>query len=575
MTRVFDDPARFMEDMLSGFCALYPDYVTQVHGGVVRAQHTPSEKVAVIVGGGSGHYPAFCGIVGEGFADGAIVGNIFTSPSAQDAVNVAVASENGGGVVITSGNYAGDVLHFTEAVHALRESGIPAHTVFVTDDIASAPRGEESQRRGIAGDFVVFKCMSAAAEEGYALDDVVRVGEKANDKTRTLGVAFAGCTLPGETQPLFTVPAGKMGLGLGIHGEPGVSEDAIPSARALAKQLVDSLLEEFSCAKGQKVGVILNGLGATKYEELFVVWRSVAEFLDDYGLVVVGPEVGELVTSLDMAGLSLTIVELDDELERFWRAPANTPAYKKGETSNLVRHSETRIPRQIHVGSDTGVISESSDRSKIYAERVLEIMKSVGLKLEEVELELGRIDAVAGDGDHGRGMVKGVQAAIEAASEAVRDGAGVQDTLTVAGEAWSSKAGGTSGALWGAWLKAVGLSLGDPSSGLAPTDVAAAMAAGADAVMTLGKAHVGDKTMVDSLVPFVETLSTELAKGSLLKKAWQRASDKATQAAAETSKLSPKIGRARPLAERSIGTPDAGATSLALMFHAVTHHLTD
>jgi D-erythrulose 4-kinase len=575
MTRIFDDPATFMDDMLAGFCTLHPDYVTYVAGGVVRAQQTRPGKVAVIVGGGSGHYPAFCGVVGPGFADGAIVGNIFTSPSAQDAVNVGAAADNGGGVVITSGNYAGDVLHFTEATEALSAAGIPARTVFVTDDIASAPRGEESKRRGIAGDFVVFKAMSAAAEEGYSLEDVVRVGHTANDKTRTLGVAFSGCTLPGATEPLFTVPKGKMGLGLGIHGEPGVSEDDIPTARELARQLVDSILDEFSLSAGDKVGVILNGLGATKYEELFVVWKSVAEFLSDRGLVVVDPEVGELVTSLDMAGLSLTIVELDEELERFWRAPANTPAYKKGESLSVQGSSGTREFRRISVGHESDDLQEASDRSKQYAKRVLAIIETVGEALEAAEEELGRIDAVAGDGDHGRGMVKGVHAAIDAATKAVDAGAGVDDTLTLAGEAWASKAGGTSGALWGAWLRAVGSSLGDPENGLTAGDIVTAMSAGANAVTTVGKAQLGDKTMVDALMPFVDALSREVSRGGALTTSWQRACDVATEAAKKTAELTPKIGRARPLAERSVGTPDAGATSLALMFHAVTIHLAD
>lgn len=575
MTRIFDDPATFMEDMLAGFCALHRDYVTHIEGGVVRAQQTRPGKVAVIVGGGSGHYPAFCGVVGPGFADGAIVGNVFTSPSAQDAVNVGAVADNGGGVVITSGNYAGDVLHFTEAAEALSAAGIPSRTVFVTDDIASAPRGEESKRRGIAGDFVVFKAMSAAAEEGYTLDEVVRVGHAANDKTRTLGVAFSGCTLPGATEPLFTVPKGKMGLGLGIHGEPGVSEDDIPTARELSRQLVDSVLDEFTLSSGDKVGVILNGLGATKYEELFVVWKSVSEFLEERGLIVVDPEVGELVTSLDMAGLSLTIVELDDELERFWRAAANTPAHKKGESLSVRAPAEPRELRHISVGHQSGDLKDASERSQAYAVRVLTMMKAVGDALEEAEEELGRIDAVAGDGDHGRGMVKGIHAAIHAASAATSAGAGLEDTLTLAGEAWAGKAGGTSGALWGAWLRAVGSSLGDPANGLRPADVVAAMSAGANAVTTLGRAQLGDKTMVDALMPFVETLSNEVSGGVALTAAWRSACEQATEAAKKTAELTPKIGRARPLAERSVGTADAGATSLALIFHAVTIHLAD
>jgi dihydroxyacetone kinase len=575
MTRIFDDPATFMDDMVQGFCDLYPQYVSHVHGGVVRAQQTRSGKVAVIVGGGSGHYPAFCGVVGPGFADGAVIGNVFTSPSAQDAINVGAAADNGGGVVITSGNYAGDVLHFTEAADALTRAGIESRTVFVTDDIASAPVGEEDKRRGIAGDFVVFKVMSAAAEEGYSLDEVVRVGQKANDLTRTLGVAFSGCTLPGAGEPLFTVPDGKMGLGLGIHGEPGVSEDDIPSARELARQLVDSVLAECDTSHNKKVGVILNGLGATKYEELFVLWRSVRQFLLDQGLTIVDPEVGELVTSLDMAGLSLTLVVLDDELERLWKAPANTPAYKKGEALAVRAADAQREFRRIDFGHEARTFGEVSEKSREYAARVRSMLASVSDALESAEKELGRIDAVAGDGDHGRGMVKGVHAALDAMTSAIDRGAGLEEALTSAGEAWASKAGGTSGALWGAWFRAVGADLGDPATGLDAIAISRALSAGSTAVMNVGKAKPGDKTMVDSMVPFVETLEDALASGQTLAQAWAEAAGSATKAAEDTAQLSPKIGRARPLAERSIGTPDAGAVSLALMFTAVTPHLND
>ncbi|WP_084789318.1 dihydroxyacetone kinase family protein, partial [Saccharomonospora iraqiensis] len=330
MTRLYDDPATFSDDMVAGFVTAHPDRVRRVPGGVVRATRPHRGKVAVVTGGGSGHYPAFCGTVGPGFADGAVVGNIFTAPSAEDAYSVARAAERGGGVVFSFGNYAGDTLNFGLAVDRLRGDGIAAHTVVVTDDVASAPAGARDRRRGVAGDFVVFKVAAAAAEEGYDLAEVVRVAEHANARTRSLGVAFDGCTLPGGDDPLFTVPAGRMGLGLGIHGEPGISEQALPSAAELAQTLVDGVLADAPEAASGRVTAILNGLGATKYEELFVTYRTVARLLAEAGLEVVAPEVGELVTSLDMAGCSLTLTWLDDELERLWQAPADTPAYRKG-----------------------------------------------------------------------------------------------------------------------------------------------------------------------------------------------------------------------------------------------------
>lgn len=293
MTKLFNDPARFTEDMLVGFLDANSRYVIGVPGGVVRAHETRPGKVAVVIGGGSGHYPAFCGTVGAGFADGAVVGNIFTSPSTEEAASVARAAHGDAGVLLITGNYAGDVMNFGLAVSQLRGEGIDAHYFAVTDDIASAPKGEEAKRRGIAGDFTVFKCASAAAEEGLDMAGVLRVTEASNAATRTLGVAFDGCTLPGADHPLFTVPDGQMGVGLGIHGEPGVAEESMPSAAALAKTLVDGVLADTPAnTESKRIAVILNGLGRTKYEELFVVWGEVARLLREQGYDIVEPEVG-------------------------------------------------------------------------------------------------------------------------------------------------------------------------------------------------------------------------------------------------------------------------------------------
>lgn len=563
MTRLYDDPTYFMDDMLAGFLDAHADRVAGVPGGVVRAAATRPGKVAVVVGGGSGHYPAFCGVVGPGFADGAVVGNIFTSPSAEDAYNVGKAASGGGGVVITSGNYAGDVMNFTQARDRLRDEGIASEVVFVTDDIASAPASDVAKRRGIAGDFVVFKAMGAAAEEGYPLDEVVRVGRTANDRTRTLGVAFAGCTMPGADHPLFTVPTGKMGVGLGIHGEPGVSEDDIQPAAELARRLVEGTLAELSFAGEPRVGAILNGLGATKYEELFVVWKTVAALLRERGVTVVDPEVGELVTSLDMAGCSLTLVALDDELERFWRAAADTPAFRKGSTAAWATGGRRQVATAAGMPDEVAA-GPASPASAAVAARAFAVLCAMHAAILDVEDELGRIDSVAGDGDHGRGMVKGVTAAVAAARPLADGGAGAATLLRAAGRAWQDKAGGTSGALWGAALDAIGHRLGDERDEIRAADAAAAVRAGLDAIQSLGNAQPGDKTMVDALVPFVDALDAGIAAGLPLSAAWRDAAAVAHQAAQDTAPLTPKLGRARPLAERSVGTPDAGAVSLAL-----------
>ena len=568
MTRLFNDPATFTEDMLDGFLDANARYVIGVEGGVVRAAATPPGKVAVVVGGGSGHYPAFCGVVGPGFADGAVVGNIFTSPSAREAASVARAAHGDAGVLLITGNYAGDVMNFGLATRQLCSEGLDARYLVVTDDIASATPDDTSKRRGIAGDFTVFRCASAAAEEGAGIDDVERVARKANDATRTLGVAFDGCTLPGADRPLFTVMPGTMDLGLGIHGEPGVSSHTMPTAAELAALLVDGVLAETPDGATDRVAVILNGLGRTKYEELFVVWKTVAARLVAAGLTVVQPEIGELVTSLDMAGCSLTVTWLDDELERLWTSPADTPAYRKGQINRATDELRERSHTPVRTSASAPTFIEADEPARACGAHVADALSAIATQMSQAETELGRIDAVAGDGDHGRGMVRGTAAASAAAMSAARRGGGTASVLVAAGEAWAAKAGGTSGVLWGAALSAAGRRLGDRGT---PTDadVADALRAGHDALVELGGARRGDKTMLDALGPFIDAVESAVGDGIDWRSAWLASVDVARESAAATAELRPKVGRARPLAERSVGTPDAGAISLAMCIGTV------
>lgn len=562
MTTIFDAPEEFASTALAGFASIYNRYVRHVRGGVVRSTKVPQGKVAVVVGGGSGHYPAFAGYVGPGLADAAVAGDVFASPSTAAVARVCRQAHKGGGILLGFGNYAGDVLNFGVAAERLRAEGIDVRIVPVTDDVASAPADMHEKRRGIAGDLVVFKIAGAAAEAGLSLDEVERLSRHANANTVSFGVAFKGCTLPGAPHPLFTVPEGQMALGLGIHGEPGIKEEAILPASGLASLLVEKLLAERP--KGtKKVGVILNGLGATKYEELFVLWTAIASLLEKAGLDVVAPEAGEFVTSLDMQGCSLTLHWLDDELERYWTAACDTPVLRRGEAITVEPAYD--VIANEDVAPDFAQADEAGRAGAVCMQGILHAVADV---LVEAEEELGRIDAFAGDGDHGQGMRRGSTAAKDAADRAVKAGAGAASVLAVAGDAWADRAGGTSGALWGLLLRSWSAELSDNGN----IDDGAVVRGGRralDSVTTLGRAKPGDKTLVDAFVPFVETLESEFASGKTLADAWNKAAETAKVAADATAPLAPKLGRARPLAEKSIGHPDAGAISLALVAETI------
>lgn len=572
MTRLFNEPDDFVDQMIDGFVVGNRSRVRKVRGGVARSTQVPPGEVALVIGGGSGHYPTFCGLVGQGIAHGAAMGNLFASPSAKQAISVAQHAHNGGGVLFSFGNYAGDVLHFGHAQEELNAAGIPTRTVLVTDDVYSAPIEQKEKRRGIAGDFTVFKVAGAAAAEGRDLDEVTRLAQKANDHTRSIGVAFSGCSLPGSDAPLFSVAEGRMAVGMGIHGEPGINETNVPSADELAEQLVEAVLrpEEWpdgvTTTRGARLAVILNGLGAVKYEELFVVYRRIDELLADHGLTVLDPEIGEFVTSFDMAGVSFTIMWLDDELEPLWNAPADTPAYRKGNT--MAAPLRVDLSSSDTARSPAPTIPQASAASREVGEAIVRAISAGHDVIVENFDMLGHIDAVAGDGDHGIGMRRGLFAAHRAAQDALDRGAGAGTILRVAGDTWSDRAGGTSGAIWGAALEAAAAVIADDQAPGIQT-ISRAIRDVTDVVLGFG-ASVGDKTIVDALVPFCDVFTAAADDGITTEQAWQRATEVARAAADATAHLLPHIGRARPHAEKSLGTPDPGAVSFVLLAEAMS-----
>ena len=546
MTRIYNDPADFKEEVIEGFAAAYARYVQRVPNasGFIRKDGPRAGKVSLVIGGGSGHYPSYSGVTGPGFADGCVLGDVFTSPSNEQVYRICRAASGGGGLMLSFGNYAGDRLNFAAAQERLVAEGIDTRIVYVTDDVASAKAEDRLDRRGIAGTFTVYKIAGAAADLGEDLDTVERVMLAANAATFSCGVAFEGCTFPGQKEPLFHVDEDTIEFGLGIHGEPGISSAASMPAVELASALVERLLEERPEGTDGRAAVILNGLGATKYEELFLLYGHVFRLLEAAGVRAVLPEVGELVTSLDMAGCSLSLTWLDDELERYWTAPADTASFKRGNVSELPAFEAADTA--LAVGTSGGRSVEASEDSRaaaVVARSAIAAMRDVVLEHEE---ELGRIDAVAGDGDHGVGMARGTRAASVAAEEAE---GGLGAVLAAAGDAFADKAGGTSGILWGILLSAVGVSLGDTDE-VTPDRLRTAVRHGAETVQRIGKAQMGDKTLLDSLMPFVDELDTRVEAGDDLAPAWETAAEKAVTAAEATRDLTPE-DRPGPAARRT------------------------
>ena len=331
MKKLINDPYAFVDEMLDGIMRAHPNQLKLTgrdKRAVVRADAPVAGKVAIVTGGGSGHLPVFMGYVGKGLVDGASIGNVFSSPSPDQMLDATRAANGGRGVLYLFGNYQGDKLNFGMAAEMAELEGIEVATVLGADDVASAPKGQESRRRGVAGIFFAYKIAGARAAEGGSLAEVKAAAEEAISNIRTMGMALSPCTIPAVGKPTFEIGAEEMEIGMGIHGEPGVRRGKLEPADQVADALLDPILADMPIQRGDKVAVLVNGLGATPKEELYILFRRVHQRLTELG-VAIHPRayVGEYATSLEMAGASVTLMRLNDRLQKLLDAPAETPFF--------------------------------------------------------------------------------------------------------------------------------------------------------------------------------------------------------------------------------------------------------
>jgi dihydroxyacetone kinase-like protein len=328
MKKFLNEAVDFVDEMLDGIYLAHPQltFVNDDKRCMVVVQRK-SGKVGIATGGGSGHLPLFLGYVGKGMLDGAAVGGVFQSPSAEQMNKVTKAIDQGAGVLYIYGNYSGDLINFDMAAELSDLDGIAVKQVVGNDDVASSVVGEERKRRGVAGIFFVFKAAGAAAAEGLSLDEVTRVADKARARTRTMGVALSSCVVPEIGRATFSIGEDEMEIGMGIHGEPGISRKALAKADKVVDEMMDRIFAEQSLGQGDEVAVLVNGLGGTAKEELYILFRRVSQLLTERGATAKHVWVGEYATSMEMAGASISILHLDEELDRLIAAPADTPFF--------------------------------------------------------------------------------------------------------------------------------------------------------------------------------------------------------------------------------------------------------
>lgn len=331
MKKLINEPEDFVTEMLEGLLAAHGDVLAYAEetNAIVRANAPVQGKVGLATGGGSGHLPVFLGYVGRGMLDGCAVGDVFSSPSADTMLNVTRRIDSGAGVLYIYGNYGGDRMNFDMASELAELDGIRVKSVLVRDDVASAPATDAERRRGVAGMVFAFKIAGALAERGADLDQVTAVAEKALARTRTMGVALSACIVPLVGRPSFEIGDDEMEIGMGIHGEPGIRRERLQSADEITERMMDAILADLAIDVGERVAVMVNGLGATPPEELYLIYRKAHAMLTERGHPVHRAYVGEYATSMEMAGASITLLHLDDELVSLLDAPADTPFFKQ------------------------------------------------------------------------------------------------------------------------------------------------------------------------------------------------------------------------------------------------------
>lgn len=331
MKKLINQATDFVGEMMEGILAAYGDRVRTLKDDkrvLLSAYPCREGKVGIVTGGGSGHLPVFLGYVGRGLLDGCAVGNVFASPSSQRMAAMIKACDRGRGVLCLYGNYGGDNLNFDLACETVdMEDDIKTSTVRVADDVASAPKAGQSKRRGVAGMVFAFKVAGAAADEGLDLEAVTAAVNHALANTRTMGVALTPCVVPEVGKPTFTIAEDKIEIGMGIHGEPGIEVRDMMTADECAQLLIEKILADMPLQAGERVCVLVNGLGGTPKEELLIVYRKVHQLMTERGVRILMPHIGEYATSMEMAGMSITLMRLDNDLERWLRAPASTPFY--------------------------------------------------------------------------------------------------------------------------------------------------------------------------------------------------------------------------------------------------------
>lgn len=582
MKKIMNRSETMVPEMCAGIALAYPELEFVKRYKIIKKREQNADKVSLISGGGSGHEPAHAGFVGKGMLDAAVCGDIFASPSQIQIYQAIKETAGNAGTLMIIKNYSGDMMNFKNAARLAEEDGISVEYVKVDDDIAVQDSLYTVGRRGVAGTVLVHKVAGAAAEKGYSLKQVKAYAENAVLNTRSIGFAFTSCTVPAKGTPTFSIAENEIEYGVGIHGEPGVSREAMMTADELSKRMTDSLVKELGLSENDEVTVLVNGFGGTPLQELYLFLNSTAKILDEYKIKIYRSFAGNYMTSIDMSGASLTFMKMNSELKSLLDAESDTPAFKVNGPV-LPRNYEPFMPAYHTQSENTDQKNHTKGSAKVRQEiltvdNMIFIVDTMSECIIKNEVPFCELDAYAGDGDFGMSVSKGFRQLRREWNDILEEKVcDIGEFLDACSLIIMECCGGASGPIWGSAFRAAGKAAKGKQK-LTAEEFAVLLQEAVTGIQKTGEysfgrgAVVGDKTLIDALVPCADVW-TENAGNKTLKELFQLSADAAVNGAKMTEKIVARMGRAGTVGKRSIGYPDAGAFALGVIFSKIADAL--
>lgn len=584
MKKIINKPETIVREMCKGFVLANPTLEFVDKYKIVKKKTINTDKVSLISGGGSGHEPAHAGFVGKGMLDAAVCGDVFASPSQVQVYQAIKQTASDKGTLLIIKNYSGDMMNFQSAAYLAEMDGLTVDYVKVEDDIAVQDSLYTVGRRGVAGTVFVHKIVGAAAEKGLELAEVKRIAQKAADNVRSIGFALTSCTVPAKGTPTFELGEDEIEYGVGIHGEPGIKREKISTADKLAERMTDALVKDLNLAENDEIAVLINGFGATPQMELNLLNYAVTKDLVAKKLKPARIFIGNYMTSIDMAGASVSILKLDDELKFYLTAPADTPSFKvmaneqDANIADIMAIDENKTVKEVSFDVETDAAYANVTDNKISLNNMIYIIDKMSEIIIRNEVPFCELDSHAGDGDFGMSVAKGFKELKRQWHEVLSQAKDIGSFLEACSMVIMEYCGGASGPVWGFAFKTAGKCC-EGKQEITVAEFAQMMQGAVDGIQAVGKrafgrgAVVGDKTLIDALVPCADMWKEAAKYQCSMQNAFENGAKAAVKGADKTKEIVARMGRAGTVGERSIGYPDAGAYALGVIFTELTSSL--